>query len=68
MLDLARPGGVEDKVYISANLDLLHESHLWQVDVALAEGRDDMASRFAEDFGDEALLTLATPPADFGRC
>ena len=46
----------------------LHEAYGWTLDAALGEGRDDLAWHIVQNLGDEVLVTLATPTADFGRC
>lgn len=43
---------------LDAELVELHQSYVWQVNAAVAEGSDDLASDLAQGFPDEALSIL----------
>jgi hypothetical protein len=45
----------------------LHEAYVWEVNAAVAEGREDLIERLVDDFAEEALR-LITCEAENGAC
>ena len=43
---------------LDAELTALHDAYTWQVNAALAQGREDLAAEVAQDFPDDALALL----------
>jgi hypothetical protein len=54
-----------DPGHDSGRLRALHEHYVWQVNAAVAEGRDDLVAELADEYLEDALAELtagATPP------
>lgn len=52
--------GVDD---VARRLDALHDSYVYAVNTAVADGRDDLVYQLADDYFDDALRVLTGSPA-----